>query len=358
MAVRLQDILTGTSEGNIEIMPLADGGPEWLDYLQSNPAADICQHPAWGHVFAETFGFDSALIVHRTEGRIGGGLPLILFDQRITGKAMVSMPFLNYGGILGDNDTIRGKILNIARSILEKTSTDYMELRHTGQGIGEHADQTVQNRFTFRLDINRPTEDLFKDLKKQLRTRLRKAAKQGMEFYQGQERLDHFYNLFATAMTEHGTPVMPKRFFASILKYLSEYAEMMIAYKDSQPIGGKLVLKFKNRATMTWGCYPNRHKHYLANYYLTWELIQQLAQGPIQLLDFGRSARESGGYTYKANWGATILPIFVDYIAPDASKIPYLKPENIKFRAAVSIWKKMPLGIAKLIGPRLARYFP
>jgi hypothetical protein len=91
---------------------------------------------------------------------------------------------------------------------------------------------------------------------------------------------------------------------------------------------------------------------------LTWELIQQLAQSPIEVLDFGRSARDVGGYIYKANWGPEIIPIYVDYIATATDKIPHLKPENAKYQNAISLWKKLPVAITRLIGPRLARYFP
>ena len=358
MSIRLQEILATTSDSRIEIIPLSEGGQEWVNYLKSDAAADICQHFAWGHIFRETFGLDTILILYRDNGNIKGGLPLVLFDQKITGRAMVSMPFLNYGGVLGLNDEIKMALADAGRQTLEKISADYLEMRHTARGIGTAADHTVQNRVTFRLDINRPTEEIFNKFKKQLRTRIRKAEKQRLEYYQGQDRLDHFYHLFATAMTEHGTPVMPKRFFASILKYLSEYAQMMIAYKDNRPVGGKLVLKFKNRATMTWGCYPDRFKHLLANYHLTWELIQQLSRGPIETVDFGRSAPDSGGYIYKANWGTDVIPIYVDYIASDKNRIPLLKPENKKYQTAISLWKKMPVGLAKIVGPRLARYFP
>jgi serine/alanine adding enzyme len=358
MTMRLQDILTGVENDAIEIMPLYQGGQKWHDYLLSHPAADICQHFAWGRIFKETFGLDSVLIVHRTDGKIDGGLPMILFDQKITGRAMVSMPFLNYGGLLGDNDSVKSALVDAGRRLLEKSGADYLEMRHTAEGIGSMADQTRQNRSTFRLNTGRSAEDIFKDFKKQLRTRIRKAGREGLTSFQGQDRLDHFYDLFARAMTEHGTPVMPRKFFASVLRHLSEYARMMIAYKDGQPVGGKLVLQFKDRATMTWGCYPNRYKHLLANYYLTWELIQQLAEGPVKTLDFGRSALDSGGYIYKANWGTDIIPIYVDYIASDPNKIPLLKPENAKYKRAISLWKKMPLTVAKLVGPRLARYFP
>jgi FemAB-related protein (PEP-CTERM system-associated) len=359
MAFKMKDILTNrNTTSGIEVRPLAEAGDDWLAYLNEDPSADICHHHAWGSIFAETFGYDSLLVAHRDQGRIDGGVPIILFDQPITGKAMISMPYLNYGGVLGRTEEIKQEIVNTCRMVLGKLGGSYLELRHAGWTLGSAADRTIQNRVAFRLDINRPAKEIFDDLKKQLRTRLRKASDQGLESYQGRERLNDFYHLFAQAMREHGTPVMPRRFFANVLSHLGNHAQFMLAYKGTRPVGGKLMLTFKNRATMTWGCYPNRYKHLLANYYLTWELIQQLAGGPIQVIDFGRSAPGSGGYIYKSNWQGQEIPIHVDYIASAPDKIPHLKPDNVKFRLAIATWKKLPLLVTKIVGPRLARYFP
>jgi FemAB-related protein (PEP-CTERM system-associated) len=357
MSVKVNDIVGRKLGESLEVIPLIEGGDPWLAYLQTDPAADICHHHAWGSIFAGTFGLKSLLLLHRSAGKIDGGVPLIVFDQPLTGKALISMPFLNYGGILGQSESVRNEIAAGCRQLLKIHGADYVELRHTGAGLGPNADSTRQNRITYRLDINRPADDIFKSLRKQLRTRLRRAHEQQLTHYQGRERLDDFYRLFAMAMKEHGTPVMPRRFFELVLTHLGDQAEMMIAYKDGRPVGGKLMLRFKDRATMTWGCYPDRYKHLLANYHLTWEVIRQSAQGPIHTIDFGRSEPGSGGHDYKSNWGPTEVPIFVDYLASNPAKIPNLKPENVKFKMAIAVWKRLPLGITKLIGPRLARYF-
>ncbi len=357
MALRLKNILTIPMEDSLTAMPLSEDNPAWLNYLAQDDEADICHHPAWGRVFWETFGLESILIVHRTHGVIDGGAPFVIFDQPLTGKALVSMPFLNYGGLLGRSDDIRREIVEGCRQVVRGAGADYLELRHAGRGIGPQADQTREDRITYRLDINRPADDIFASFRKQLRTRLRKTAEQDLTSYQGRDRLDHFYPLFARAMKEHGTPVMPRRFFASVLNHLREQASMMIAYKDDRPLGGKLFFTFKDRVTMAWGCYPDRDKHLLANYHLTWEMIRSLAQGPIRTIDFGRSSRSSGGHDYKTNWGPQEIPIFTDYLAGDPKKIPNLKPDNAKFRLAIAVWKRLPLPVTTLIGPHLARYF-
>jgi hypothetical protein len=109
---------------------------------------------------------------------------------------------------------------------------------------------------------------------------------------------------------------------------------------------------------MVWGCYPDQYKALLANYYLTWELIQSLAESKITTLDFGRSPKEGGSHAYKSNWGPEEIPIFTDYLAVDPQAIPDLKPENKKYARAIATWKKLPLAVTKIVGPRLARYFP
>lgn len=358
MGIKLQDIVNVSSDRSLTITPLTEAGDEWLEYLQADDDADICHHPAWGKILYETFRLDSVLIVHRNEGRIDGGVPLVIFDQKLTGKAMISMPYLNYGGILGRTETVKAEIVGACREILSSSGADYVEFRHAREGIGQLADETRTHRVTFRLDISRPAEAIFSSLRRQTRTRVRKIEHSGLESYYGPDRLDQFYRLFCIAMRQHGTPVMPLRFFESILRHLGGHANFMIAYKDGQPVGGKLVLSFKDRATMVWGCYPHRHRELLANYFLTWELIKKLAHSQVKWLDFGRSPLKGGGYIYKSNWQPESKPLFTDYLATDPNKIPLLKPENPKFRRAIQTWKHLPIWATRLVGPRLARYFP
>ena len=358
MGIRLQDIVAVSSDQSVEIIPLSKAGDEWIGYLMEDDEADICHHPAWGTILRRTFGLDSALIVHRSDGRIDGGVPLVIIDQMITGKAMISMPYLNYGGLLGRTETVKADIIRACREILAASRADYMEFRHVGRGIGSLADQTRENRVTFRMDVGRPAEEILSGLRRQTRTRIRKTERTGLESYYGPERLDHFYGLFTAAMREHGTPVMPRSFFKNVVEHLKDHARFMIAYKDKRPVGGKLVLIFKDRATMVWGCYPHRYRDYLANYFLTWELIKKLANSSVKWLDFGRSPQKGGGFIYKSNWQPDFIPVYIDYLASDPGKIPLLKPENPRFRLAIQTWKRLPLWVTRLVGPRLARYFP
>ncbi len=256
MGMKLHEVVDHEITRTVDLLPLADAGDDWLEYLRTDPEADICHHPAWAKIYAETFGLESVLIRHRSNDRTDGGVPLVQFDQRITGRAMISMPYLNYGGIVAASEEVRSDLVTACNQLTVKSGIDYMELRHTGRSIGQKATKTIHNRNTFRLNIDRQSDELFAGLKKQLRTRLRKAASQGLTSYYGTDKVDDFYGLFSRAMKEHGTPVLPRRFFSDTIEHLADHAAFMIAYKGEVPVGGKLVLTFKERASMVWGCFP------------------------------------------------------------------------------------------------------
>jgi hypothetical protein len=38
--------------------------------------------------------------------------------------------------------------------------------------------------------------------------------------------------------------------------------------------------------------------------------------------------------------------------------LPDQSPKNPKFQAAIAIWKRLPLGVTTLLGPRLVRSIP
>lgn len=355
LLTRIADTFSPTDK-RVELLDLEESGRPWADYLLSNPAADIGAHPAWGAVFGEAYGLTSMLLIVKEQERIVGGVPLVYFDNRFTGKALISMPYLLYGGILADTDEVRAMLLAECRNLMQVAGCDYVELRNLCDTPENASDKAVQDRVTFWLDVTRPADEIFASFKKQLRTRLRRADEVGLERRSGDAVLDDFHHLYCLAMREHGTPPKSKAFFAAVRRHLKEHTDVFVAYKDGVPVGGKFGFRYKDRVTMEWGAFPDRHKHLLANYMLTWKLIQEEAAGPTQVIDFGRSPLKSGGYNYKRNWTEDQRQITTDYLAADVAKIPLLKPSNPKFRLAIAVWKRLPLWLTVAAGRKLAKY--
>jgi hypothetical protein len=77
-----------------------------------------------------------------------------------------------------------------------------------------------------------------------------------------------------------------------------------------------------------------------------------------RVFDFGRSREGTGAYNFKRHWGFEPVPLPYQYVLRDGAQMPNLSPSNPKLAFAVRAWKRTPLPLTKLIGPRLTKYLP
>jgi hypothetical protein len=73
------------------------------------------------------------------------------------------------------------------------------------------------------------------------------------------------------------------------------------------------------------------------------------------VFDFGRSKTGTGAYDYKGSWGFEPEPLHYEYLLLRGRTVPQVNPLNPKYRLLVSLWKRLPLALANLIGPPIAR---
>src|SRR5687767_8845221 len=94
-------------QASASILVTDDARSEDCDsYVRSHPAASPYHRPAWLSVITRAFGHSGKYLSAESDGRIVGVLPLVFFDSRLFGRFVVSMPFLNYGGVLADSPEV------------------------------------------------------------------------------------------------------------------------------------------------------------------------------------------------------------------------------------------------------------
>ena len=71
--------------------------------------------------------------------------------------------------------------------------------------------------------------------------------------------------------------------------------------------------------------------------------------------DFGRSKRDTGPFAFKKHFGFEPSPLPYEYDLVTADELPDLNPNNPKYRLLVNTWQRLPLPVANLLGPPLAR---
>ena len=107
-----------------------DNAAEWDANVASHRHATAYHQWGWRVVFREAFGHPSHYLIARRNGRVTGGLPLVEFRSRLFGAFAVSLPFVNYGGVVADDDETAAALVAEAVSWARARGLSHVELRH------------------------------------------------------------------------------------------------------------------------------------------------------------------------------------------------------------------------------------
>ena len=69
----------------------------------------------------------------------------------------------------------------------------------------------------------------------------------------------------------------------------------------------------------------------------------------------GSGGAWTGPYSFKKNWGFEPQPLHYEYCLYKRDSIPQNNPANAKYKLFIEAWRRMPLGLANLIGPHIVR---
>jgi hypothetical protein len=85
-------------------------------------------------------------------------------------------------------------------------------------------------------------------------------------------------------------------------------------------------------------------------------MIEHACQNRYQYFDFGRSSPTEGTYKFKAQWGSNPEALHWHYISLNGQPIDVEYSQKPKYQKAINVWKRLPVSITKLIGPRIRKY--
>jgi FemAB-related protein (PEP-CTERM system-associated) len=329
---------------------------DWTKYVASRADATGYHEWPWRQVFKRAFDHESIYLAARREGELVGVLPLVLLDSWLFGRALISLPFLNYGGVIADDDRAADALLEHAVALAGAHRCRHVELRHSKQQFA--ALPCKQHKVAMLLTLQPPTA-LWESLDRKVRNQVRKAQKSGLTFQSGHaDLLDSFYDVFARNMLDLGTPVYGRNFFAEILAAFPGRGHIHVVRKDEIPVAAGFTFQTGARLEIPWASSIREFNALCPNHLLYWSILESAAANGIAIFDFGRSTPNEGTYKFKEQWGAQPLPLCWEYGAMAGGELPNTSPTNPKFQLAVSVWKKLPLGVATRLGPSIVRAIP
>ena len=237
-----RDILTVSATKTVQIRvhdhrSLALIRPQWDAYVGRRGRVPLSYHPAWLKVLEQGLKHVPYLIEAVEEEKTVGLLPLAFVKSRMFGRFLVGLPYLNYGGVIADDELVSRKLIDKAIELAEKLDVRHLELRH--KRAIEHPRLTTRTGHKVHMIRELPAtpEVLMKQLQSNVRNHIRKGQKNGlMVAWGGEELLPEFYDVFSQNMRDLGTPVYSSRLFRAALRQFPDRVELCVVRLRPKPL--------------------------------------------------------------------------------------------------------------------------
>lgn len=330
----------------------------WDSYVAGHPEGTFCHRAGWQYVVQNGAGHQACFLVAEEEGKLCGVLPLTIRRSFLFGKAALSTMFGVYGGALADDETAYSALDEAAWQRLTELGVDTLEYRSMRARHRDTEDWMVDDTSaaTFQRPLSDKEDQILLDIPRKQRAVVRKSLKNGLVCSWDKD-LETFYALYAESVRNLGTPVFPKKLFESFLEEFPDETEIQIILNpDGKPVAS-LMSFYHGETVLPYyaGGSPDARR-YGAHDFMYYQLMLRAAAKGIKVFDFGRSKVGTGPYKFKKNWGFSPTELQYETRVRAGCKKPDLSPTNKKFELMVKVWKKLPLPVANMFGPSIARH--
>lgn len=325
----------------------------WDEFVALSEEATFFHRAGWQEVLEKAFGHKTYFLLAEDEGRISGILPLAEIKHFLFGHSLSSLPFCVYGGIAANSENSREMLDDAAQEIASELNVDYLEYRN----IKPHHDNWPAKDLyvTFRKPIDPDVEQNMKNIPRKQRAMVRSGIKNGLEA-QIEEGVDRFFDVFSDNMLRHGTPALPKSYFALLAEVFGKDCEVLTVTKDGRAVSSVLSFYFKDEVLPYYAGDTTEARSLAANDFKYWELMKRACEKGCRVFDYGRSKRGTGSYDFKKNWGFEPTQLNYEYLLHKAKKVPEQNPLNPKYQLFIKAWRKLPLKLANAIGPHIVKH--
>jgi FemAB-related protein (PEP-CTERM system-associated) len=331
----------------------AELGDRWDRYVDAHGSSSLCHLFAWRAIVEESYRLEAMfLVAEGGHGRIEGVLPLVKVPGLGGAPSLVSMPFLDQGGILADSPPVAAALRQAALKLLASTRARSIDLRG-----GAEAGPAAGDRFLARLSLPSTREQLWSKIGGKVRNLVRKAEREGVRCERtGCEGLTAFYDIFARNMLDAGSPVHSLAFFRAILDHFPGRATLYVVRSSGgEAIAGALAIRFRDLVAVPWASSLPSARSLCPNYSLYWTVLLDALDSGARVFDFGRSSISSGTLHFKKQWGTELEPLAWTRLDRHGERHPAALLDPRRNAGLTWTWRRLPLAIANRIGPHVRR---
>ena len=326
-------------------------------FVMAHPEGTPFHRPAWlTGVERGTGNRAHMLAAVAPSGEMVGLLPLHHVKSALFGQALVSSGFAVDGGILASDPAAVPALAAACEGMARNGGIASIEIRGgpvPAKGWALHED----SHLGFGRAIAADDEAELLAVPRKHRAELRKAlANDALRVEIGREarhRQAH-YRVYSESVRNLGTPVFPARLFREVLAAFGEDADILVVYEGERPVSAVLTLYHQGRVMPFWGGGVAAARRLRSNELMYYRLMGHGRARGMRVFDFGRSKTGSGQAAWKKSFGFDPAPLSYHSWSATGERRD-INPNSPHYQRRIDLWKKLPLPVANLVGPFIAR---
>jgi serine/alanine adding enzyme len=280
-----------------------------------------------------------------------GALALYEVRHRLLGHYLTTAAFGNDGGLYYDDLAARDILLAEARRVCDERRAAYLVIRTRGEDL---AGFIPDHRYhTATVDLQGGADELWKRLPAATRNQVRRGRKEGFEIRSGPAEIEPFHRVFHIHMRELGSPAHALRYYELIAKHLGERARFIVVREGSTLVAGALLFMLNDTAANFHTVALREYNRRCPNYLLYWDMLEESCKAGCARFDMGRSVEGGGNLRFKENWNPETAPLSYNYYLRSLKEVPFADPRNPRYRLPIEVWRRLPLGLTRALGPHV-----
>jgi FemAB-related protein (PEP-CTERM system-associated) len=310
-------------------------------------------------VIERAFGHRTHYLIAERDGAVAGVLPLAHLRTRLFGNTLVSLPFCVYGGPLASDRESFAALCAAAEALMRPAGASALELRLRDPAPDDWLDPALwpaKNDLyvTFRKSIEASDDANMKAIPRKQRAMVRKGIDHGLSSEVGRD-VDALHAIYAESVRNLGTPVFSRRYFRLLAETFADDVDVLLVRDKETPVAAVMNFYWRGEVLPYYGGGTAAARGCYANDFMYWEVMRHARARGCGIFDYGRSKVGTGSFSFKKNWGFTPAPLQYHFRLRPGAEIPDHNPLNPKYRLFISVWKKLPLPVANLLGPHIVR---
>jgi len=327
----------------------------WDGFVAGHPEATPYHRWAWMEAIRRAYGFAPLPLLARRDGQVVGVLPLVRL--RLSGLRgwLVSLPYCDYCGPLGEDDAARQALVDAALNQARRLGATGLEVRQV------KAEPSGTGKILVRVALPGGAQQLMRSFRSKLRSQINKPERDGLKAVTGGlELLSSFYRVFSRNMRDLGSPTHSLDWFRAVLRGFGDLARVtVVSMPDASPAAAAIWMVQGRTAFEPWASSLREHKRANPNMLLYWSMLSQAASAGLTDFDMGRSTPGGGTHRFKLQWGGRDMGLSWERFDPASRRRWPLLTEcsqRLSRKVFAACWCRLPLPVANTAGPVLRRY--